>query len=419
MLTPSTKAETTAFFFSTPSLFMPQVYLLARIVSNSFLQVFDLFLLAGIIMAATRVIREKGDCMVDRTKDPLREQAAKGGRARARSLTKERRSEIAREAVEARWRREGLLNEIPNATHDGTIKIGDGTIEIPCAVLSDGTRVISQRGFAKGLGAGKPMSMTRRGAGELPAFLNAANLKPFIPNDLSTPANFVVYRAKGGQRAFGIKATAIPEICNVWLKARDAGVLKHSQEHLAVRADLIMRGLAHVGIVALVDEATGFQDDRARDALAKILEAFVAKELRAWVHTFPVDYYKQLYRLRSLEYPPKGNKMPQYFGRLTNDIVYQRLAPGVLDELRRLTPRDEKGRPKHRYHQRLTGDIGHPKLLQHLGAVVAVMRFAEDGNYDGFLKMLDKHYPRQTKLPLFEGQDDSQLDGEQSPSGSS
>lgn len=37
----------------------------------------------------------------------------------------------------------------------------------------------------------------------------------------------------------------------------------------------------------------GDQDLRARDALAKILEAFVAKEIRKWVKTFPVEFYKE------------------------------------------------------------------------------------------------------------------------------
>jgi hypothetical protein len=151
--------------------------------------------------------------------------------------------------------------------------------------------------------------------------------------------------------------------------ARSAGgVLKPSQVHIAAKAELIIRGLAHVGIIALVDEATGYQDDRDRRALAKILEAFVQKELKPWVHTFPADYYRELYRLRGLAYPPKGNKMPRYFGVLTNNIVYERLAPGVLAELRRITPRDDKGRLKDHLHRRLTDDVGHPKLLQHLGA---------------------------------------------------
>ena len=110
-----------------------------------------------------------------------------------------------------------------------------------------------------------------------------------------------------------------------------------------------------------------------------------------------------MYRLRGLPYPPKKpNRMPQYFGRLTNDVVYKRLAPGVLEELRRLTPRDRKGRLRTHLHSRLTDDIGHPKLLQHLGAVVALMKITDDSDWDGFMGLLDHHYPRQGSLPLFD-----------------
>jgi hypothetical protein len=67
----------------------------------------------------------------------------KGGKARAEKLSAEQRSEIAKKAVEARWARvrgEKPLSQIPKATHAGTLKIGD--VELSCAVLEDGTRVL-------------------------------------------------------------------------------------------------------------------------------------------------------------------------------------------------------------------------------------------------------------------------------------
>jgi hypothetical protein len=335
------------------------------------------------------------------------EAASLGGKARALSLSDEARAESARKAAEARWKKAGKTPTVRRATHIGTLKLGD--VEIACAVLEDGTRVISERGLLGGLGIkyGGGLSRAREsenGAGRLPLFVGFKNLRPFVDNDLAALLqNPIEYRAiQGGNPAHGLRAELIPKVCGVWLGARDAGVLTAGQRLVAAKADILIRGLAEVGIVALVDEATGYQDDRDRRALAKILEAFVQKELKPWVHTFPVDYYKELYRLRGLAYPPQGNKMPRYFGVLTNNIVYDRLAPGVLAELRRVTPRDDKGRLKNHLHRRLTDDVGHPKLLQHLGAVVTVMKFAEDRDYDGFMKLLDKHYPKQTPLPLFD-----------------
>jgi len=128
-----------------------------------------------------------------------------------------------------------------------------------------------------------------------------------------------------------------------------------------------------------------------------------AKELRKWVKIFPADFYRELFRLRGLPY--KGSvKRPQYVGHLTNDLVYSRLAPGVLDELRRVTPRDDKGRLKNPLFQRLTENLGHPRLLEHLASVTALMRACD--TWDQFVPMIDRALPRQVDLPLFEGKED-------------
>lgn len=161
-----------------------------------------------------------------------------------------------------------------------------------------------------------------------------------------------------------------------------------------------------VAIIALVDEATGYQNERARDALVKILEQFIATELRKWVPTFQPEFYKELFRLRNLKYDGSV-KRPQYIGHLTNDLVFSRLAPGVLDELRRLTPRDESGRLKNHLHRRLTGDVGHPKLLQHIASLVALMRACD--TWDQFKKMVDRSLPKYHPLPLFDATDQKEL----------
>jgi P63C domain len=119
------------------------------------------------------------------------------------------------------------------------------------------------------------------------------------------------------------------------------------------------------------------------------------------VPTFPADFYEELFRLRGLDYPTASVSRPQYFGVLTNDIVYKRLAPGVLEELKRVTPKTETGRLKHKLFQRLTTNLGYPKLREHLGAVVAVMKLSND--WHDFKAKLDRLYPRQdvpTQLTL-------------------
>lgn len=319
------------------------------------------------------------------------ENKARGGRARAEALSSEERSAIARKAAETRW--------LPQADYVGAIRVGDA--EISCAVLRDGTRVLTQSDMMRALGRARQAKGRDYYDADvnMPAFLTAKNLKPFIPSELGVTSSQVEFRLPSGQKAFGYRAELLPQVCEVYLRARDANELAATQEHVAAKAEILMRGLAQVGIIALVDEATGYQRDRAADALAQILEEFIAKELRPWVKTFPDQFYEELFRLRGLSFPSDGVKRPQYFGHLTNDIIYARLAPAVLDELKSSTPRDESGRRRHHFHRRLTDDIGHPKLREHMAAVLTAMQLSD--NYNDFIEKLDRVRPRYDEtLPM-------------------
>jgi hypothetical protein len=319
---------------------------------------------------------------------------AKGGVARAEALSKTRRKEIAQKAASVRWDK---ANAIPMAEHIGELKIGDAVLA--CAVLPDGTRVLSQGGvttaFGPETGGWQKRKQASEDAGDLPAFLVAASLKPHISDDLRTlVATPRKYRdPRGGPVRIGLEATLLPKVCEVWLKARDADALTKIQRPVAARAEILMRGLAHTGIVALVDEATGYQSVRAKDALTKILEEFIAKELQPYVSTFPPEYYQEIFRLRGMEYPKESVQRPRYFGGLTNDIVYRRLAPGVLEELKKVTPKLPSGRHKNKLFQRLTQNRGYPKLKEHLGAVLTMMQLSN--NWHDFQAKLDRLRPKQ------------------------
>lgn len=314
---------------------------------------------------------------------------ARGGHARAERLSGEERRGIAKRAAAARWA--DNLSEAVCGSPDQPLRIGD--IEIECYVLNDGTRVVTQASFLESLGRHRKANVRREGGEErLPAILQGKAIYPFISAEVREKSRPITFRLPSGGRASGYNAELLPEICEIYLKAKDEGVLPRNQEHVARQAEILVRGLARVGIIALVDEATGYQEVRAKDALARILELYVAKELRAWVRTFPDDYYRELFRLRDLEYPGANVQRPQYFGHLTNDIVYKRLAPGVLEELKSVTPKDESGRRKQKYFQRLTSNHGYPKLREHLGSVVTLMKLSE--SYQDFMLKLDRIHPR-------------------------
>lgn len=321
---------------------------------------------------------------------------AAGGRARAEALSPNERKDIAKRAAEARWN-----NPLPKATHEGTMQIGG--IEVQCAVLADGRRLITQSGFMRALGRARQAKGRSHYDGDvnLPAFLTAKNLKPFIPNDLEVTSSQIEFKPLKGARAFGYSADLLPKVCTVFLDANEKEALTDSQLHIAARAKILFRGLAHVGVVALIDEATGFQEVRDRYALQAILDQFLRKEFAAWAKTFPDEFYEQVFRLKNWQWRGMKVNRPQVVAHYTNDIVYARLAPGILEELKERNPKDSKGNRKSAHFQWLTEDVGHPALAQHLYAVIGLMRASD--TWDNFKKILQRAYPKRgetLELPL-------------------
>lgn len=282
------------------------------------------------------------------------------------------------------------MTEILKATHDGAIELGNSSI--PCANLPDGRRVITQSGFMRALGRARQAKGREyyKGDVNLPAFLTAQNLKPFISNVLEVTSSQVEFRLKNGNIAYGYAADLLPEVCDVFIKAERAHALKVNQKHIADRAHIIMKGLAHVGIAGLIDEATGYQEVRDRKALAAILDKYLRKELAAWAKKFPDEFYKEMFRLRGWTW--HFLKRPAYVGKLTNDVVYERIAPGLLDELKERSPKNDQGKRKGTYQQLFTDDIGHPALAQHLHAIIGLMRAS--ATWDGFYRLIQRAFPK-------------------------
>ncbi len=278
------------------------------------------------------------------------------------------------------------------ATHEGILKIGG--IEIKSYVLEDGTRVLNRIEFLRAIGRTGKAKGGRQYDQEfqLPVFLTSNNLKPFITKELIENSAPIPFQGTKGGKNIGYKAELLPIVCNVFLDATDAKALSLNQVHIAERCKILIRGLATVGIIALVDEATGYQEIRDRKALEKILEKYLLKEHAKWAKRFPDSFYQEMFRLNNWQYNPSGAKRPGIIGKYTNNLIYQRLAPGVLEELKIKNPKDAKGNRKTKFHQWLTEDIGHPKLQEHLSGVEALMRATT--TWMNFMRMLERSYPR-------------------------
>ena len=288
---------------------------------------------------------------------------------------------------------------IRHSIDEGIAQFGD--MEFRCAVLDDGTRVISGSEFMRVMGIYRSGALsTRRGNDEelpLPLHLAFKNLRPYIMEDvelvesLRTP---IRYRDQGGSIGEGIPAQVLRRICNVWVRAQADRVLGPSQEKIADKAQILLNALADVAIIAIIDEATGYQKRRAQNALQAILAAYIAPELMPWQKRFPNFYYEQIYKVMGWKYDASSTLRTAYVGKLTNKLIWDKLPPGVAEELRRLNPIDPTtGRRKRKHHQLLTDDVGHPHLQNQITAVTTLMRATPPGNYRFFEVLLNNAFP--------------------------
>lgn len=302
--------------------------------------------------------------------------AAKGGRARASVLTPEERSEIARRAVRARWERAGkpqpegspddappepesvvARDGLPYSMFRGEVTLGTVTLE--CHVLNDGRRVLTQREMVRVLSGGRESGNLARYLSRNPLITEHPEPFPFIVPPVPQPAR-------------GYEATLLIEVCEAYLRARDEGLLKPSQLKLAVMAEIIMRASAKLGIIALIDEATGYQEVRQKQALQIKLQAFIADEMQDWARMFPEEFWLELARLESIRYSPRNR--PIRWGKYVMSFVYDAIDADVGRELRELNPNPHY---RENHHQWLK-QFGRERVHDHLQRVIAVMKLCND-----------------------------------------
>lgn len=232
--------------------------------------------------------------------------------------------------------------------------------------------------------------------------VTSERILPYINNELvhqlQNPIKFKYPSSNVVGMAY--PATILADICDAILAARKENKLQSQQQHIAAQAEILMRGFARVGIVALIDEVTGYQRDRKRDALAAILEKFVSKEMRPWLKTFQLDFFEELCRVWGYAMPEKPGAYPPVFAHVIRDIVYDRLAPGVRSQLQ-----DLKKKRGGKMHQWLTGNAGYNDLTRHLGELTMLLRVTPDGAKDQFMATLDRFKPKLTIEELIDASD--------------
>lgn len=289
-----------------------------------------------------------------------------------------------------------MEKKLPSATHQGELPIPN--FPISCAVLDDGTRVLVDRSVStalgvKGGGAYWAKKRNPENGALLPEYISAKYLQKYISEEVKIKlSNPITYITKSGKENEGIPAESLLDICDIWIHAAENGALSNSQSIIAKNAQLLIRGFAAVGIIALVDEATGFQDERTKDALAKILEEFLLRENKPYIGAFPIEFYKQIYRLNNWPWNPNTSKRPGVIGKWTNDIIYERLAPGALEQMKVRNPITKPGIRKYKHFQFLTDEVGDPALKALFDGITALQRASP--NWNTFLRLLERAYPK-------------------------
>lgn len=316
----------------------------------------------------------------------LFEGRAKGGAARAAALTAEERKAGARLAAEARWRkaRERELEietqdegadvlppepTMPIARHRGVLNIVG--IEVPCYVLDNGEKIIGRTSATELLTGIK-------GGGALEKYLAVRALEPFINSNLvlERMVPFRLLEVEGLERAVkGLPADLLIEICQGFVAALQASMAPDSphpkltdrQRQMAMQASVFLSACAKTGLEALIDEATGYQFERAEDALQVKLRAFIADELRAWEKTFPDELWQEFGRLSG--WRGSLNSRPKWWGKLVIEMIYDTLDPDVAQYLR-----DNRPPPGIRWHRQLTENVGVRALVSRCYEVIGMAK---------------------------------------------
>lgn len=328
---------------------------------------------------------------------------SKGGDARAVALSAEDRKKIASMGAQSKWDK-----SMPTVLLGAKLKLGG--IEVDCYVTEEGERLIAGRGMQeilKLVDEDLPESGQKPGS-RMTRLLNNKKLKPLIYKEKAQDHFDPKKRRYQGRLIAGYNAEMLVDICEGMLEARSQGLtITARQSIIAAQCELIMRGLAKTGIVALIDEATGYQQLRPADGLRSYFNQILRKDLAAWSKRFPDEFYENIYKLRDWEWPGMGKNRFSIVGTYTNDLLYGRIIPGLKEELEIRNPKNEKGQRGHKHHQWFNDDAGDKLFSQQMFTILALQRAClrkPSNKWKHFMNMMDEVLPRKNdkQLTLFD-----------------
>tara|TARA_R110002124_G_scaffold252236_5_gene417550 strand:- start:1 stop:903 length:903 start_codon:yes stop_codon:yes gene_type:complete len=242
-------------------------------------------------------------------------------------------------------------------------------VELDCYILEDGTPVLNKGKMMKAIGRQwKGSSRT-----DMPNFVGAMNLQPFIRPDLIEMLNGVDFY-DGERLISGYHSDTLALVCNVYLEAREANVLTKSQLPIAQICEVLIRSFAKVGIRALIYEQLGFEKFKNPEAFRMLIESYLSDEIRKWSKEFPDELFFQMDRIYGNEKTTSRNR-PMYYAKFIRKYIYQPIENGiVLKKLDEKTPKNEKGTKTKRLFQSASEEIGLPAIRSQIWQTVGVLK---------------------------------------------
>lgn len=282
------------------------------------------------------------------------------------------------------------------ATHKGEWNPSGTDITIECYVLENDERVLSLRGTAR------TMNLKGGGALALPRMLSANYIQSYLSEDLKqwlrdTNEGKIqkIQPPEGGNSFHAFKATLLVDLADAFYRAKNDGLFDKPkmsyQKERAERLYNITLAFSKVGINALIDEITGYQEIREKDALSKLLDLYVEGLFKPWERRFPEEFYKEIYRLKDWKYTGSSRR-PHTVASITNEFIYSFLPKDVMKEVRERKTGNEK------LHQWLTSEVGVNHLEKQITSATTLMRASD--TWEEFEKLFNRSFNRKISEQL-------------------
>lgn len=247
--------------------------------------------------------------------------------------------------------------------------------------------------------------LTGNKKGGLDRYLRAKNLQPYLPEKFKNmsldQATMKLRSAKNGRLAQGYIGADVIDLCRMYMTAQADGKILPSQLHLAKQAAVIVFSFAKSGVDNFIDNITGYEKVRKDYELVRNLGRYVSAEINRFVNQFPIEFYKEIFRLNGWPYDDENvKKRPPVVGKWTNEMIYERFPKGVLAKIQERNPVIKPGYRRYKNYNLLTEEVGLPELQEYISNAIFLMKVAP--NWRKFRGMLRRALGKEYEQDLWE-----------------